>query len=91
MPERNRSEQEMRNGVDVNRWIDHLSAHPEIPFDLDLLCYINKLILKGTERDYWAGRVRAEVDWQDPSEWSRRRAIVALDNPGLAVADPQTG
>jgi Fic family protein len=91
MPERNRSEQEMRNGVDVNQWLDHLAAHPEIPIDLNLLCHINKLILKNTERDYWAGRVRAEVDWQDPADWSRQRAIVALDNPGLAVADPLTG
>jgi len=91
MSERNRSEQEMRNGVDVNRWIDHLAVHPEIPIDLNLLCHINKLILRDTERDYWAGRVRAEVDWQDPADWSRPRAIVAVDNPGLAVADPQTG
>ncbi len=26
MPERNRSEQEVRNGVDVNQQIDHLAA-----------------------------------------------------------------
>lgn len=91
MPERNRSEQEMRNGVDVNQWLDHLASHTDIPIDLNLLCYINKLILRNTDRDYWAGRVRSEVDWQDPAEWSRQRAIVALDNPGLAVSDPVTG
>lgn len=58
---------------------------------MNLLCYFNKLIRKDTERDYWAGRIRAEVDWQDSSGWSRRGEIVALDNPGPAVADPQTG
>lgn len=36
---------------------------------------------------YWAGRIRATVDWQDPGDWGRPRAIVAQTEPGLAVAD----
>jgi Fic family protein len=88
---RARDEQEMRNGVEVMRWIEHLTAHPDVPIDLDLVCHFNRLILQGTERDYWAGRLRAEVDWQEPQEWTRRRAIVAFDEPGLAVVDRRTG
>lgn len=88
---RARDAQEMRNGVEVMRWIEHLVAHPDVPIDLDLICHFNRLILKGTERDYWAGRLRAEVDWQHPEDWSRPRAIVAVDKPGLGVAHPTTG
>jgi len=58
---RTRDEQEMRNGVEVMRWIEHLTAHAEVPISLDLICHFNRLILTGTERDYWAGRLRAEV------------------------------
>jgi Fic family protein len=88
---RTRDEQEMRNGVEVMRWIEHLTAHPDVPISLDLICHFNRLILTGTERDYWAGRLRAEVDWQDPADWARPRAIVAVDKPGLAVVHAQTG
>ena len=91
MAMRNRDPQEMRNGLDVVAWIEHLAAHPDVPINLNVVCHINRLVLKETERDYWTGRVRSSVDWQDPAEWSRRRAIVALDEPGLAVADPVTG
>jgi Fic family protein len=31
------------------------------------------------------------VDWQQPEDWSRRRALVALDERGLAVADERIG
>ncbi len=88
---RARDEQEMRNGVEVMRWIEHLAAHPDVPINLDLICHFNRLILRGTEQDYWAGRIRAEVDWQEPREWGRPRAIVALEEPGLAMVNPQTG
>jgi len=88
---RARDEQEMRNGLEVMRWIEHLTAHPDVTIDLDLICHFNRLILRGTDRDYWAGRFRAEVDWQAPEEWGRPRAIVAPDKPGLAVVNPQTG
>lgn len=91
MAPRNRDAQEMRNGVDVMAWIDHLTAQAEVPIDLALVCYFNKLVLRGTERDYWAGRVRSTVDWQSPEDWARPRAIVAQEAPGLAVADIQTG
>jgi Fic family protein len=87
----NRDAQEMRNGLEVMAWIEHLTAHPSIPIDLNLVCHFNKLILRDTARDAWAGRVRAAVDWQDPDEWRRPRAIVAEAEPGLAVADPATG
>jgi len=88
---RARDEQEMRNGVEVMRWIEHLVAYPDVPINLDLICHLNRLILRGTERDYWAGCLRAEVDWQKPEEWKLPRAIVALDEPGLVVVNPQTG
>ncbi len=88
---RERDEQEMRNGLEVAEWIDHLTAYPDVLIDLNLVCYINRLILRGTDRDYWAGRLRAAVDWQQPADWNRPRAIVAVDEPGLAVADPDTG
>ena len=88
---RARDEQETRNGVEVMRWIEHLVAYPDVPINLDLICHLNRLILRGTERDYWAGRLRAEVDWQKPEEWKLPRAIVALDEPGLVVVNPQTG
>lgn len=38
---RTRDEQEMRNGVKVMQWIEHLTAHPDVPIDLDLVCYFN--------------------------------------------------
>jgi len=88
---RARDEQEMRNGVEVMRWFEHLTAHPEVAIDLDVICHFNRLILRGTERDYWAGRLRAVVDWQKPEEWGRPRAMVAADEAGLAVVNPQTG
>jgi fido (protein-threonine AMPylation protein) len=91
MTRRHRDEQEMRNGLEVTEWLDHLTAHPDVPIDLNLVCYINRLVLQDTDRDYWAGRLRATVDWQQPADWNRPRAIVAIDEPGLAVADPDTG
>ncbi len=72
-------------------WIEHLASQRDQPIDLDLICHLNRLTLRETDRDYWAGRVRSEVDWQQPEEWPRRRAIVALDERGLAVADEHTG
>lgn len=62
-----------------------------MPLDLNLICYFNKLVLQNTERDYWAGRPRSTVNWQAPDDWSRRRAIVSTQDPGLAVADSKTG
>ena len=91
MAPRNRDAQEMRNGLEVMAWIEHLTAHPSVPVDLDLVCFFNKLVLQGTARDAWAGRIRATVDWQNPDDWGRPRAIVAQSKPGLAVADVQTG
>lgn len=91
MTPRQRDEQEMRNGVEVMAWIDHLTAHPDVPIDLNLICYFNKLVLQNTDRDNWAGRPRSTVDWQVPEDWSRRRAIVSPEDPGLAVADIETG
>jgi fido (protein-threonine AMPylation protein) len=91
MTPRNRDAQEMRNGVDVMAWIEHLTAHPNVALDLDLVCYFNKLVLRGTARDYWAGRIRSTVNWQDPDDWDRPRAIVAQTEPGLAGADVDTG
>ncbi len=86
-----RDEQEARNAAEVMAWIEHLGSHPEVPIDRDLICHINRLTLRATDRDYWAGRIRSEVDWQEPWDWSRPRAIVALEEPGLAVADERTG
>jgi Fic family protein len=91
MSPRNRDAQEMRNGVEVMAWIEHLTAHPDLPVDLDLICHFNKLVLRDTERDHWAGRIRSTVDWQAPEEWTRPRIIVAQTEPGLAVADLHTG
>lgn len=91
MTPRQRDEQEMRNGVEVMAWIDHLTAHPDVPLDLNLICYFNKLVLQNTDRDTWAGRPRSTVDWQAPEDWSRRRAMVSPQEPGLAVADIETG
>ncbi len=90
MIRRERDAQEMRNGVEVMEWIEHLTAHPDVLLDLDLVCHFNRLILQDTERDTWAGRPRAVVDWQTPDEWSRPRAIVSPQAPGLAVADIET-
>lgn len=88
---RQRDEQETRNTAEVMTWIEHLARRADLPIDLDLICHINRLTLRKTDRDYWAGRVRSEVDWQQPEDWPRRRAIVALDERGLAVADEHTG
>lgn len=91
MHSRQRDEQETRNTADVMGWIEHLARQPDLAIDLDLVCHINRLTLASTDRDHWAGRVRSEVDWQQPEDWARRRAIVALDERGLAVADERTG
>lgn len=91
MNQRLRDEQETRNAAEVMVWVEHLTAHADAPIDLDLICHINRLVLRDTDRDHWAGRVRAEVDWQTPDDWSRPRAIVALEKPGLGVADEHTG
>ena len=91
MNSRRRDEQETLNAVEVIKWIEHLILEPTIPITVDLICHINYLILRNTDRDYWAGRIRSEVDWQHPEDWTRRRAIVALEEPGLAVADERTG
>ncbi len=91
MSSRQRDEQEARNAAEVMDWIEHLARQPDLPIDLDLICHINRLTLLKTDSDYWAGRVRSEVDWHLPDEWTRRRAIVALEEPGLAVADEHTG
>lgn len=91
MNRRQRDEQEARNAAAVMAWIEHFAVHPEVPIDRNLICHINRLTLTATDRDYWAGRIRSEVDWQEPWEWSRPRAIVALEKSGLAVADEHTG
>lgn len=91
MDSRQRDEQETRNAAEVMTWIEHLASQPDLPINLDLICHINRLTLLKTDRDYWAGRVRSEVDWQQPEDWPRRRALVALDERGLAVADEHTG
>lgn len=46
MNSRNRDEQEMLNGVEVMAWIDHLTAHLDVPVDLNLVCYFNKLVFE---------------------------------------------
>ncbi len=91
MSSRTRDEQEARNAAEVMVWIEHLTAHTDVPVDLDLICHINRLTLRDTERHIWAGRLRAEVDWQRPEEWPWPRAIVAPEEAGLAVADERTG
>lgn len=92
MSSRTRDEQETRNTAEVMAWIEHLAVHPDVSIDLNLVCHINRLTLRNTGQNHWAGRVRAEVDWQQPEEWSRQRAIVAPDEErGLAVADRHTG
>jgi Fic family protein len=91
MSQRRRDQQEARNAAEVMAWIEHLAGHPEVPIGYNLICHINHLTLAATGRDYWAGRIRSEVDWQQPWDWSRPRAIVALEEPGLAVADERTG
>jgi Fic family protein len=88
---RTRDEQETRNAAEVMAWVEHLAVHPDVPIDLNLVCHINRLTLRDTDHDHWAGRVRAEVNWQQPEEWSRPRAIVAPNEEhGLAVADSRT-
>ena len=91
MNSRRRDEQETRNAAEVMAWIERLAAQRDVPVDLNLVCHINRLTLRGTERDFWAGRIRSEVDWQQPEDWSRPRAFVSLDERGLAVADERTG
>jgi fido (protein-threonine AMPylation protein) len=91
MNSRQRDEQETRNATKVMGWIEHLTRQPDFRIDLDLICHINRLTLHQTDRDYWAGRIRSEVDWHQPEEWARRRALVALDERGLGVADEYTG
>ena len=91
MVNRLRDTQEAINAAEVMSWIEHLAAHADIPIDQNLFCHINRLILRHTDRDYWAGRIRSEVDWQQPEDWQRPRAIVALDEQGLSVADEDTG
>lgn len=91
MHSRQRDEQETRNTAEVMGWIEHLARQSDLAIDLDLVCHINRLTLAGTDHDHWAGRVRSEVDWQQPEDWARRRAIVALDERSLAVADERTG
>lgn len=88
---RQRDEQETRNAAEVMEWVEHLARQPDLRLDLNLICHLNRLTLSKTDRDYWAGRVRSEVDWQQPDEWTRQRAIVALEEPGLAVEDEHTG
>lgn len=91
MAPRNRDPQQLRNGLEVMDWIERLTAHPNVPIDLDLVRFFDKLVLQGTARDAWAGRLQATVDRQDPADWGRPRAIVAQSDPGLAVADVETG
>lgn len=92
MSERRRDEQEIINAQEVMTWITHLSSLPDLVIDLNLLCHINRLTLRNTERYHWAGRIRSEVDWQYPDEWSRLRAIVATEEAhGLVVLDENTG
>jgi Fic family protein len=91
MTSRSRDVQETRNTAEVMAWIEHLANHRDVPVDLNLVCHINRLTLRDTDMDHWAGRVRSEVDWQQPDDWSRPRALVALDERGLAVADEHTG
>ena len=62
MSSRLRDEEETRNTAEVMAWVKHLADHDEVPVELNLVCHINRLTLRGTDRDYWAGRVRAEVD-----------------------------
>jgi hypothetical protein len=52
MANRERDEQEMRNGLEVMSWMEHLTGQPGVTIDLDLVCYFKKLLLRGTERDY---------------------------------------
>jgi len=88
MSGRTRDKQETHNTTAVMAWVEHLAVHRDVPIDLNLVCHINRMTLRETERDHWAGRVRAEVDWQQPEEWSRQRVIVALEEErGLAVVD----
>ena len=74
MSSRLRDAQETRNAAEVMGWIRHLADRGEVEVELDLVCHINRVTLRGTERDYWAGRVRSEVGWQEPADWSRSRS-----------------
>ena len=92
MSERQREAQEIRNAHEVMTWIAHLSSQPDLIIDLNLICHINLLTLRATAKNHWAGRVRSEVDWQQPADWSRLRAIVATEKErGLVVLDEHTG
>ena len=91
MKQRERDEQETRNAVAIMAWIEHLAVHLEVAINLDVICHINRLTLRNTDKDHWAGRVRSEVDWHQPGEWSRLRAIVAAEpERGLVVIDEHT-
>jgi hypothetical protein len=48
LPPRQRDEQELRNGVELMGWIEHLTAHPAVPIDLNLVCFFNERVLHGT-------------------------------------------
>lgn len=92
MSERQRDEQEIINAYEVMTWVTHLSSLLDLVIDLNLICHINRLTLRNTDRHHWAGRIRSEVDWQHPDEWSRLRAIVATEEMrGLVVLDENTG
>lgn len=89
---RSRDEQETRNALSVLEWIQHLATQPDLPLDLNLICHVNRLTLQFTDRHVWAGRVRSEVDWHQPGDWSRLRAVVANEQEqGLVVRDEHTG
>lgn len=73
-------------------WIRHLARYSEVPLDLSLICHINRLVLQKTARDFWGGRLRAEVDWHAPEDWGRPRALLASEkHSGLAVVNERTG
>lgn len=92
MSERQCDEQEIINAHEVMIWITHLSSLPDLIIDVNLLCHVNRLTLHNTDRHHWAGRIRSEVDWQHPDEWSRLRAIVTTEETrGLVVLDENTG
>lgn len=55
MNQRWRDEQETRNAIEVMVWIEHLAAHPGTPVDLDVVCHVNRLVLRGTDRDHYYG------------------------------------
>jgi hypothetical protein len=62
MNSRQRDEQETRNTAEVMTWIEHLASFPDLPIDLDLLCHINRLTLRNTDRDY-TGQAASAPKW----------------------------